>query len=46
MATPLWMGKMYAEKLENAKLEVIKEARHSPQFTHSQQTVNLIESFI
>lgn len=40
--TPLSDGKEMVQKIRNSKLYVIKGARHSPQFTHSQEVVEKI----
>lgn len=43
--TPLSDGKLIDEKLQNSNLKIIKTARHSPQFTHTEQVVREINKF-
>jgi pimeloyl-ACP methyl ester carboxylesterase len=43
--TPSWMGKIFAEKISGSVLKIIKEARHSPQFTHVTEVVHSITEF-
>lgn len=40
--TPLSDGILMNNLIENSKLEIIKDARHSPQFTHSTEVANII----
>jgi len=40
--TPASDGKLLSEKIANSKLYIIDGARHSPQFTHSQQIMDII----
>lgn len=44
--TPLFQGRAMKEKLgEQAKLVIVEEARHSPQFTHEKQVWQSIKEF-
>lgn len=43
--TPLWMGRTMERTIKDSKLSIIKEAKHSPQFTHPQQVADNIISF-
>ncbi|OGH18738.1 MAG: hypothetical protein A3C22_00355 [Candidatus Levybacteria bacterium RIFCSPHIGHO2_02_FULL_37_10] len=40
--TPFSDGKLMHSLIENSKLEIIENARHSPMFTHPKQTIDLI----
>jgi pimeloyl-ACP methyl ester carboxylesterase len=44
--TPLWLGKFFHRQISKSKLRVIDEARHSPQFTHTQQVAQLVADFV
>ncbi len=44
--TPLFMGQFYHQKIEGSQLQIIAQARHSPQYTHPEQLANLIEEFL
>ena len=44
-ATPLRDGKLMKELLPNSTLTVIKEARHSPQFTHVGEVVEAVKKY-
>jgi len=46
MTTPLFMGKKYQSLIKRSKLKIINEARHSPQFTHVNETVSAVKEFI
>ncbi|MDZ4228204.1 MAG: alpha/beta hydrolase [Candidatus Levybacteria bacterium] len=43
---PLSYGIQMNELIENSKLKIIKDARHSPQYTNPLEIVNLITDFI
>jgi pimeloyl-ACP methyl ester carboxylesterase len=40
--TPISDGELIHELIKNSKMEVIDEARHSPQFTHPTEVANII----
>lgn len=44
--TPAWMGRKLNSLIPRSSLIVIKNARHSPQFTHTTQVVDNIDKFI
>lgn len=44
--TPLSDGRLMSERIANSKLFIIKNAKHSPQFTHTQQVTDLVLSFL
>lgn len=44
--TPLWIGQEFANKIKRSQLEIVEQARHSPQFTHSKKTSDLISQFL
>lgn len=44
--TPLFMGKTFNNNIKGSQLVVIKNARHSPQFTNSDEVAELIKDFI
>ncbi|MDO8618706.1 MAG: alpha/beta hydrolase [Candidatus Daviesbacteria bacterium] len=44
--TPLSDGKNMGKLIKNSKLYVIKSAKHSPQFTHTKEVVNIINEHI
>lgn len=44
--TPLKMGKQYQALIPQAQLRIIPSARHSPQFTHVTEVVQLIADFV
>ena len=44
--TPLFLGKIFATKIRHNQFHTIPGARHSPQFTHTDQVVQLITDFI
>ncbi|MDR0462816.1 MAG: alpha/beta fold hydrolase [Pseudomonadales bacterium] len=44
--TPLFQGRQMKSAIKNSRLEIIEEARHSPQFTHPEQVVTLIGEFL
>lgn len=44
--TPLSDGRLMSEKIKQAKIHVIKSAKHSPQFTHPEETAQQIISFL
>lgn len=44
--TPLWMGQIMNSKISNSQLKIIDDARHSPQFTHGQEVVELVGEFM
>ena len=44
--TPVKDGLLMKEKLQNAHLYLIKDARHSPQFTHVKEVVEIISKSI
>lgn len=41
-ATPLSDGKIMHQLISNSKLEIIQDARHSPQFTHADEVLKII----
>lgn len=43
--TPLSDGLLINKLIKNSKLEIIKDARHSPQFTHPQKVAKIIQQF-
>ncbi|MBL7036512.1 alpha/beta hydrolase [Candidatus Microgenomates bacterium] len=43
--TPLSDGKMMEKNLPNSRLEIVKDARHSPQFSHTENVVKIIDEF-
>jgi pimeloyl-ACP methyl ester carboxylesterase len=45
-ATPPKFGKLLAAKIPQAELHYIPEARHSPQYTHPEQTLSLLMQFL
>ena len=45
MVTPLKTARLKERLIENANLEVINGARHSPQFTHTEQVADLVSNF-
>ncbi|MDO8573836.1 MAG: alpha/beta hydrolase [Candidatus Daviesbacteria bacterium] len=44
--TPLSDGKTMHQLLSNSKLEVIEDAKHSPQFTHPEEVTKIIYEYI
>ena len=44
--TPLKSGKVYAEKLSNARLEIIQGAKHGLHKTHTMDIINLVSPFL
>lgn len=44
--TPVWMGKRLACLIRFSKLAIIEPARHSPQFTHTNEVAELVERFL
>lgn len=40
--TPLSDGKLMKENIKNSKLVILKDARHSPQFTHPKEVADII----
>ena len=44
--TPLWMGEYMQRHIPEARLEIISDARHSPQYTHVEETADLIYNFL
>lgn len=44
--TPIWMGKRWARLIRFSQLAIIEPARHSPQFTHTNEVAELIERFL
>lgn len=44
--TPLSDGKLMHKFIKGSKFEVIKDARHSPQFTHPKEVVKIINEYI
>ena len=44
--TPLFMGKSLTSLIPQSKLRVIAQARHSPQYTHPGEVVELIDSWL
>lgn len=46
MATPVQFADMFHSKIKGSKLHIIDDARHSPQFTHAVQTVQIIGDFL
>lgn len=44
--TPIYFAHLFNQSIKNSKLYFIKEARHSPQFTHSQKVASLICDFL
>lgn len=44
--TPYADAKVMKEKIEGSKLYVIKDARHSPQFTHAEEVADIISRYI
>lgn len=44
--TPLFMGKSLTSLIPQSKLRVITQARHSPQYTHPDKVVELIDSWL
>jgi pimeloyl-ACP methyl ester carboxylesterase len=45
-ATPLYMGEKYHQLIKQSQLKIVNGARHAPQFTHIDQTVQLIKEFL
>lgn len=46
MTTPLFMGEKYHSLIRQSKLDTIPNARHSPQFTHVDQVIQIIKQFV
>jgi pimeloyl-ACP methyl ester carboxylesterase len=44
--TPLFMGHKYHTLIKQSVLKIINSARHSPQFTHPQQTAAAVTTFL
>ncbi|HCR81057.1 MAG: Alpha/beta hydrolase fold protein [Candidatus Pacebacteria bacterium GW2011_GWB1_47_8] len=44
--TPLKLGRVFANRIPQATLKLIAGARHSPIYTHPQQTLKLITEFL
>lgn len=44
--TPLWLGQFFKQQIKQSRLEIIEQARHSPQFTHVREVARLITSFV
>ena len=44
--TPLWMGHDLHRKIRNSNLKVIKNAGHSPQFSHLEEVYAIIRAAI
>ncbi len=44
--TPLVDGKLMHSLIKNSKLSIIKDARHSPQFTHPKEVVKIINEYL
>lgn len=44
--TPLSLSHLFNQGIKDSQLVTIDEARHSPQFTHSQEVVSAIDSFL
>ena len=44
--TPLSDGKLMHKLIKNSKLYVVKEARHSPHYTHAEEVANLISEYL
>jgi pimeloyl-ACP methyl ester carboxylesterase len=44
--TPLSHGEIFAEKIPNSTLKIIDNARHSPQFTHTDEVAKIVSAFV
>lgn len=44
--TPLTDGKLFNQRINNSQLKVVADAKHSPQYTHLEETIALIKSFL
>lgn len=44
-STPLSDGKIFAKNMPKSELHIIKNARHSPQFTHVGEVMDIIKSY-
>ncbi len=44
--TPLWIAREYLSLIKHSRLQVVAEARHSPQFTHPGQIARLVAEFL
>ena len=44
--TPLSDGKLIHKLIKNSKMSVIKEAKHSPQFTHPKEVAKIIHEYL
>lgn len=44
--TPLSLCYLFHQGIKESQLQIIPEARHSPQFTHSQEVASVIDSFL
>lgn len=44
--TPLSDGQLMHKLVKTSKLSIIKDARHSPQFTHPKEVVEIIDAYI
>lgn len=45
-ATSLKLGHIFKQEIKNSSFKVVDGARHSPQFTHTQETVSIIVKFL
>ena len=46
IVTPRFFADIFAKKIKGSQLHIVKEAAHSPQFTHAQQTATIIGTFL
>ena len=44
--TPVKNAQLVHDQISHSRLEYIKQASHAPQFSHPQQTANIISSFL
>ncbi len=44
--TPLWLGNFFHHQIRNSQLVMIKNARHSPQFTHVAEVAEQVAKFV
>lgn len=44
--TPVHLAEIFKQNIENSELFFVNGAKHSPQFTHTTETVNIIKNFL
>jgi len=44
--TPMWMGREYARLIQNSRMQIIEQGRHSPHFQYPEKVAEMVSEFL